>query len=264
MESAEEPQMSQLIFPVMSLVMTIPALRLIALWRRSRLAPEGFLAIFFLAFGVGIPLRLSLIRNTAVSPAWLETLNACAVVCLLTAVTSLILFTRNVFRPNSARARAFAGLVIAICIGCIGVMAWEGAFADPLHPATMIANMIVLPAFWWAFIECGSHYRKMRRQTHLGIGDPLVRNRFLLWSLWTGAFSVLPTFALGVKLFLVAVTPEGQTAVATPALLAFTKLLALACLTTAGTSIWLSFFPPVAYTAKVLGRAATTGPDAGS
>jgi hypothetical protein len=253
--------MSPLIFPVMGLFMTIPALRLIALWRRTRLAPEGFLALFFLAFGVGIPLRLYLIRNTALSSAWLESLNACAVMCLLTAVASLILFTRNVFRPSSVRARALAGLVITICIGCVSAMAWEGAFADPLHPATMVANVIALPAFWWAFIECGSQYRKMRRQGHLGIGDPIVRNRFLLWSLWTGAFSVLPTFVLGLKLFLIAVTPEGQTTVAPPALLAFTKLLALACLTTAGTSIWLSFFPPAFYVARLREGRAYAGAD---
>jgi hypothetical protein len=256
--------MSPLIYPVMSLVMAIPALRLIALWRRTRLAPEGFLALFFLGFGLGIPLRLALIRNTAISPDWLETLNACAMVCMLAAVVGLILFTRNVFRPSAAGARAFCGFVIAICIGCIGVMAWDGAFADKLHPAAMVANISVLPAFWWAFIECASHYRKMRRQAQLGMGDPLVRNRFLLWSLWTGAFSILPTFTLGLKLVLLAVTPEGQTPIPPPGVLMFTKLLALACLTTAGTSIWLSFFPPEAYAARIRGSAATTGSDAGS
>ena len=42
----------------------------------------------------------------------------------------------------------------------------------------------------WAHLECLLYYRTMRRRQRLGLADPVLANRFLLWSLWTGAIAL--------------------------------------------------------------------------
>jgi WS/DGAT/MGAT family acyltransferase len=39
----------------------------------------------------------------------------------------------------------------------------------------------------WAFVEYTIYVNRMSRQARMGLGDPVVRNRFLLWMIWTGA-----------------------------------------------------------------------------
>jgi hypothetical protein len=243
--------MSAAFVPLISLVLGAPAIRLAALWHRTRLAPEGLLAIFFGCFAIGAPLRLYTASNgEALGDAvfWPSTIG---MMFLAAAVCGLTWFTRAVFRPNSGFARAYAWTMTAFISLTVVGLAVIGQIDKQMHPLSIAANAWTLPLFWWAFVECVSSYRRMRRQAMLGLGDPLVRNRFLLWAVWTCAFCVLPTAVLVVKLSLFAVTPAGEVVTAPPFVMMFIRTVAVSSATCAGIALWLSFFPPAAYVARI-------------
>jgi hypothetical protein len=88
----------------------------------------------------------------------------------------------------------------------------------------------------------------MRRRVALGLADPLVANRFVLWSVWTGAlgFAALLLFAVRSRAFwlqLHGVDPR----VVMPAAIPITAALAGIAVVCAGVAVWLAFFPPSSY-----------------
>ncbi len=240
---------------VIAVALAIPATRLALLWRRTGLMPEGLLALFFAGFAVGAPLRLFLSTAHHLDSALKEGASGVAMIGLTTALLGLAFFTRYVFRSTSGFAHAFNMLTaLALWVG-IGILTYLGKLSNQVHPIAMFLQFWALPIFFWAFYECTSHYITMGRQQKLGMGDSLVRNRFLLWSLWTGAFCVLATVAAVVKSMLLITTPEGQEVAASAALMLAVRIVALACISVAATSMWLSFFPPPGYVAHIRARA---------
>jgi len=247
------------VFIIISTILGIPGIRLLMLWLRTRLAPEGLLSLFFLGFAVGLPIRLYYVTHKEITGDLRELLSAVSIAALLTGVVSLAQFTRKVFRPDSGRASLFFGLTVLVACSCVTAMAVHGRISDVLHPAAIVVNLWTIPIFWWAFVECAGQYRMMSRQAAIGIGEPLVRNRFLLWSLWTGAIAALPTAGMATKIFVLATTPAGAPPVAPPALLDMIQLLAVAAAAISFFSIWLSFFPPKSYSDRIAGHAAAPG-----
>jgi hypothetical protein len=92
-------------------------------------------------------------------------------------------------------------------------------------------------ALLWLFFESASYARSMRRRLRLGLADPIVANRFVLWAIWTGALALIPLFVLGLRAALAVLGAGGATAVA------------------AG---WLAFFPPASYQRWIGARAVAT------
>jgi hypothetical protein len=99
---------------------------------------------------------------------------------------SFALFTRSVFRRHDRWAAwLVAGIAICLIVGVAGsvwVGDWEGA-----HPLTN-------PWYWlewgggiaapvWMGVEGFHHYHMARQRLRLGLCEPLVCNRFLLWGL---------------------------------------------------------------------------------
>jgi hypothetical protein len=88
----------------------------------------------------------------------------------------------------------------------------------------------------------------MRRRVALGLADPLVANRFVLWSVWTGALGFAALLLLAVRsrafwLQLHGVDPR----VVMPAAIPITAALAGIAVVCAGVAVWLAFFPPASY-----------------
>jgi hypothetical protein len=253
--------MESIPFLIISAILAIPGARLALLWRRTRLAPEGWLALFFIGFAIGIPIRFYLIRHPGVAPGWTEALSGIALFSLVGSVVSMLVFTRDVFRPASRFARTVSRGLAVILVTCVGIIVHDRALSIIMHPAALFANVCATPIFWWAFFECTGQYANMRRQAKLGLGNPLVRDRFLLWSLWTGALCIIPTMALVVKLVLIAGTPAGEEIVAPDGLMLVLRALVLCMSSVAGVAIWLSFFPPPRYIAWVSRRSESPGLD---
>jgi hypothetical protein len=232
-----------------------PGIRLLRLRLSNRAGPEGWLSVFFLGLAIGAPLRLQLAGASDVSAEWMRILSGVAVVALTTSAASLTGFTWRVFRPDSGIAKLWSGLTICVfCAACLGLFV-TGQTANQTHPLSMLANAWAISAFAWTFFECVNYYTRMRRQAQIGLGDPVVQNRFLLWSIWTGSLVALPIVILAVKVMLLADTAPGEQVMAPVGVMTFVRAVVLICSSSMLVSIWLSFFAPQAYLVRIRGEA---------
>jgi hypothetical protein len=100
--------------------------------------------------------------------------------------------------------------------------------------------------FGWAGAEAFNQYRQSRRRLPLGLCEPLVCNRFLLWSLFaimqvSICLAILPQYASYEQHDLFSATWD--------TLIGAGEILSVA-------TIWLVFFPPAAYRRWIEGTAA--------
>ena len=98
-------------------------------------------------------------------------------------------FNARVFRPRSVLAQGAAaiGAVLFAVAGAEivrGHMALgEGALGLASVRAASVTMLSVLGlAYSWTAYEGFRHHRMMRRRARVGLGDPVVANRFLLWA----------------------------------------------------------------------------------
>ncbi len=164
--------------------------------------------------------------------------DAFAVACrvgLSASAFCLLLFTRVAFRPEERWAAALvAGLGLAMLAGFVGSGAlgdWGGFRND--NPWIWLENAAQLGAYLWGCAEPASYYAKLRRRRRLGLADPVVVNRILLWAIYGGAFAVCQVVWMAV----IAVS-DSLTAL-DPVLVA---------LSVGGqAALWLAFLPPLPY-----------------
>lgn len=233
---------------------TVPGLRLAHLRIRRGKGPEGLLAVFFLAFGAAVPLRLYQAARPGVTDDLSKALGLLAISLLLTGLIGLMLFTWRVFRPASRVAQAWVAASAVYLLVTLAALVHLDILLRQTHPVAVAANVWGLTAMGWTFVECLVYHRRLRRQHALGMGDPVVRNRFGLWCIWTGAFVLLPMVAISVKMLLIAQTPDGaETHHASAAMLNAVRVVVFGSGLTAMGSIWLAFFPPAAYQAWIRG-----------
>lgn len=215
------------------------------------------------SFGVGVPilarscarrdragilLGLSVVLDGVEWACWALSLHtpangtplgdALAVACRVgvsASVSCLLLFTRVAFRPGSRSGGALvAGLVLAMLAGFVGsgtLGDWGGFRND--NPWIWLEEGAHLAAYLWASAEAAAYYAKLRRRRQLGLADPLVVNRILLWAVYGGAFAVYQLVWMAVVAW-----SEDLTAL-DPLLVA---------LSVGGqVALWLAFAPPLPY-----------------
>ena len=97
----------------------------------------------------------------------------------------------------------------------------------------------------WLFVESVHYASRMRRRVRLGLGDPIVANRFTLWAIWTGALACIPLFVLALRTLgiLEAPVPGAPLPASVRAIIAMLGSGGAAALV----ACWLAFFPPAAY-----------------
>jgi hypothetical protein len=230
-------------------VMTTLGARLLKLSMRTQQLPEALLAIhFLLCCSLGYLLLI-----VGLSGAREPELFAPAVVSLLLGVGYLvscigvfggIWFNFLVFRSKAGWARVLLALT--------GAALFAGYFGYGLGGGFQHGRMeggwfwlfygTYLAGAAWVMWEPLAYYRVMRRRLHLGLAEPLVVNRFLLWGIGSvGRFvmvggGIIATVALGGQKTELAPDPVGF------------LLLAVALIGTGvAASYWLTFFPPPRY-----------------
>lgn len=163
---------------------------------------------------------------------------------------ALCLFNWKVFRPHSAAALglalgiAFALLVLMILQGFSpGYLAWAESREGPWE----WKNAIGLVVYAWAAWEPGRYFLRLRRQVALGLADPVVADRFRLWSLGIGSALAINTMTLVCRLAGVNV----MTATAPQLVIAILG-------TVAAVSVWVAFLPPAGYRRRLMARAPGT------
>jgi hypothetical protein len=211
--------------------------RLCLLARRAGGLPEYALAVAFF-FSGGIGAALQAVKPLGLgSPAFQSASWAVVRACIDLGIGCQVLFTWRVFRPRSRPAAlAFVGFgaaALAILAGYAGA----GALGDPLYRGGWFWTeaALHLAALAWATVEPLRYHARMLRRLRLGLAEPVVANRFLVWGVAVGA--ALGAVAVPVVFEVLGLANE------TGLLAGITACFALA----SALGYSLTFFPPPAY-----------------
>lgn len=162
----------------------------------------------------------------------------------------VFVFTQRAFRPQVAWARALSGVGIAVLLyGAVG-----GALHAQSAPGFDALKSTNTPLIWiqaaavavylWSSLEGFRCWTQARRRLAIGLADPLVVNRFALWTL-IGVFALISVVP-GLVLALGGRNP-----------LDFPMTRLLTGLSGVGTTVamQLAFLPPASYRRWVAARA---------
>jgi hypothetical protein len=165
----------------------VVGVRLLLLARRTRGYPELALGLGELLLSVAVPPLFTVIQvahdetaiRTAVFFGHLVYTIGCAV---------MIVFTWQVFRPREAWGRALALGMIAT-VGVAGIFGVARAFLptevaslkEPQVGAFLVIEWVSVMGFVWTAVEAFRLHAQLRKQAMLGLADPVVVNRVLLW-----------------------------------------------------------------------------------
>jgi hypothetical protein len=233
-------------------------LRLLWIARRTRGLPELTLGTgIFLIGGLGYPLAIASNALGATRPALAGLCLVSSATLCHVGLTAHCVFTWKVFRPAAAWARGLTGLsMLAVAIGFGGNLriglALSSATVTDAQPWTLFLVTLGVLTFAWSGIEALAYHVKLRRRLALGLADPVVADRFLLW----GVASLASSFASAANLFFALTSPLS---VLDPAALAISG----ACSLVSAAVMLLTFVPPARYLRFVAARhAARTAPTA--
>ena len=195
-----------LFFVLASLVV---ATRLLLLARRTGQKQERFLGLGILGtavLGYGVLIAAAVLRgpNQAFAVTPLDrTLQTCGQMLHDVGVTMMVIFVVSTFRPRELWARALAALLIG-SLWC-GALGWELTNSLYFVGRGNVFWWLEYATIWsyplWMMVESYRYYALMRRRTAIGLAEPIVTNRFLLWgsaSLGTG----LATWTSSIGFFL--------------------------------------------------------------
>jgi hypothetical protein len=163
-----------------------------------------------------------------------------------------LVFNRRVFREDSGWARLFVwATATAMLVGWAGFGLVDGF--PPVFEGPWLWTMMtgILAANFWVAIEPLHYHRLMRRRLRLGLAEPLVVNRFLLWG--CGSMARTTMVLLGL------LAPYLERNLSPVALLTATAgilIFASACGFFTSVTYWLTFFPTRRYVRWVEKRAA--------
>jgi hypothetical protein len=219
-------------FAVASLLVGV---RLVLLSRRTGLLPERMIGISLLLAG-GLGSIFFVASGFAGGARWLVATLAIGLVNC--GVAALGVFTWRVFRPTLFGATLVASCGMLLLMSMIVDRAaghYLGMGRSSFSVASDYGGRLILYA--WATAESLRQWILARRRVRLGLTDPLVANRFLLWSVAT-------TAALGIWLHALAQEVAHRADTTESYLVA--SVLGGAC----ALAIWLAFFPPRAYRAR--------------
>jgi hypothetical protein len=222
--------------------------RLVVLHRRTRRLPELLIGVSILGIGpvgmCGILLAAGLTQLASPAAPYV---GAISVASIVAGFTSAGLFNWRVYRPDSrAAARAVAVGVLIAGVG-FGLELGTTAFADPLHPGvgvSVVSSLCAATLLWGAF-ESVRYWLLMRRRLALGLADPVVTNRFLLYGLGIGSAGFGSALSISAQLFF------GLGMSEMPVLMFSNSVFGLF----AAIFMWVAFLPPAAWRRYVAGSA---------
>jgi hypothetical protein len=244
---------SQLVYVVIVLTLGI---RLALLAKRARKVPEALLCVHFLLccslgyllLGIGIP--------AAYQPGFLPTWAIAPLIAVGHLASSVgvwtgVAFNWLVFRREVAWARLLVWLsAITLAAGYVGA-ALSGGFSRGTLEGVWVWLIYgtYTAAAAWVMLEPLRHYTVMRRRLRLGLADPLVANRFLLWGGGSVCrFVMLVTGALPT-LLVRHIPPEIW-----PTVVSITLISVAIAGLGVSVSYWLVFFPTRAYARLITRR----------
>jgi hypothetical protein len=221
--------------------------RLLLLARRTGERPELLIGMAFVTGGTaGYTLTVASIQLQDSTPELSRTLYYLGMLMLVSGAGCLYRFWQRVYHPGNAKAAA-------LCYAAI--LAMFVALAAQWATTTASSN---LPESNWyrfqLFVQTGAYainvfangrfYRTLQRRVAIGLADPIVANRVMLWA--AGSAVVVVQYSYTIALVLMAA--PGERAAANPAII---SALGIAV----SVLIVLAFFPPPVYRRFIAERA---------
>lgn len=174
------------------LVSLVIGVRLVLLARRTGERPELYLGLGIVGtatLGYGLQIASMILRggpeSTKAVTTTMMALTGLGKLLHDGGVTLVLLFVLTVFRRNEAGARMLFGVAVStIWIGMVGQGVASG-YRDPMHRDLFwwMEYAIIWTYPLWGAFESFRYHARMRKRVRIGLADPLVANRFLLWGL---------------------------------------------------------------------------------
>jgi hypothetical protein len=241
----------------------IIGVRLLRLGSRSR-GPERWLGVYFLAASlIGTVVSGALYMGWAdpsleLPAAWRAPLQALHIAAHSIGLFGIWVFTWRTFRPESRWVRGVVGGVAVALFACFAAIGIGDRFAVHIVPGPVYwASLAVrIAGVAWMTFESFRYWALLQRRLRIGLADPLVANRFLLWGVWAATVTLLNLSDPLARAWYCAVAgttteliPEvaRHMIVVVVALTSALGLVAAACL-------FLTFFPTAGYRRWVLSR----------
>jgi hypothetical protein len=219
--------------------------RLLAQWGRTRELPELLLGLGVLGIG---PVGFGLVMFAAAAgasnpdaPSFAAGLSALAVAG---GTSAKAIFNWKIYHPRSLAVGAVAIASIAALAVAVMADAMTTGFAPSawMKPGWMMVRQVIqIGVLLWGASESIGWWLRMRKRVRIGIGDPIVANRFLLWGIGAGSAATGSLVGMSVGL----VTGRGMNEL--PEL---TLLLSGIGLVSA-ISLWLAFVTPEWWKARL-------------
>jgi hypothetical protein len=174
---------------VYTVVGWIIGVRLLRLARRTRGLPELTLGLGECLLAGAVP-PFFIVVQVLQEPVWAVRAAAFAGHLAYTIGCGvMILFTWRVFRPTEEWARVVGGAMIGgMAVGGVlgllrSLLADAASLREPQTVAFLLMEWVSVLGFFWTAAEAFHHLGRLRKQAALGLADPVVVNRMLLWAL---------------------------------------------------------------------------------
>lgn len=233
-----------LAFFVVALVVGV---RLLLLWGRTRELPELLIGLGVLGIGpVGFGLMVVAQESQSSRPDLYPGLMGAGSLAVAIGVGCKLVFNWRVYHAESRVLPlvVYAGIaflaVVFVQDGLSGFRMYER-----MDAAFYARSLVQVLALLWGSGEALYYWSQMRRRLRIGLADPVVSNRFLLWGLGAGAAG------FGSLVGTLAQLATGLQHSEIPWVLASSSAHGLA----AAICMWLAFVPPASYTRYVASRA---------
>jgi hypothetical protein len=225
--------------------------RLVVLGSRDREIPElligiGVLGIGPVGFGSMTLGQLVAVDHDAIG----RLIYACGLVAVAVGAVSKFAFNTIVYHRSSRVAQGLcvlAGVTLASCFVANGI---ANGFrnVNQMDVYYVVRTLPTIGCLLWGSAEAMRYWIMMRRRARLGLAEPVVTNRFLLWGVGAGAAGI------GTCVGLIAQWHTGLAPIEMPWVMLSSSLHGMV----AAVAMWLAFLPPVRYRRWVLERAGLT------
>ena len=235
-------------FGTFFVVSLVTGVRLLLLARRTGELPELLIGLAVLGIG---PLGYGLSMLASAAAGWSAitgaTIQGSAFVAIFIGSAAQCLFVWYVFRRQAVWARPLVYAMITMLATAYAMDILEHGLVNRSHDgfwyrAGMFLRLLVMV---WSSVESLLYWSRLRRRLRLGLADPVVTNRFLLWGLSSAAAF------FGSALIFVFATLTGVDPNQIPSLTLTASLHGLV----AAVAMWFAFQPPAFYVRWLEGRA---------
>jgi hypothetical protein len=228
---------------------SVVGVKLVLLWRRTRELPELLIGLGVLGIGpVGFGFLTVGELCVAGSPDLARVLIGTGLLAMSVGSGAKFVFNWRVYHPQNAALKVFVVTACALLGVCL-VWEWQATGFRTLvrpGPSYFLRISLQVGCLLWGSSEALRYWDRMRRRMRLGLADPVVANRFLLWGIGAGAAGVGSAVGGSVQWWTQLAPIE------LPWVMLSSSLHGLA----AAVAMWLAFVPNAAYTRRIRARAA--------